>query len=528
MATTPGESSTGGDSEGSGDGTAGAEGTSGGESSAASAADSSGAAETDTEGPSVGPTIESFTVDGDTRPDLSVSGGFELRVVASDDDEVAGATFYRDGELLGEGTALGGGAFSLEWILAGAVENGGTVLEVVVSDSDGNEASEEIITQVDLPNGGVVEGWEFDGGDNSSVWGISPNEDGDEVLWVGNFWNGSESLARIDRIEGPAWEDVTATDSEFAIDSTTLDNGEVLAAISFGTALPRSTAVRRYSPSGSELATEVIGGGPDPDADNYPLGLERDRDENIYVLGSYAGDAISSFLTKLEPDLDLVWTRDITGSAETDGEPFVYDFDVDDDGNVAVVGSRVAGARKLWLATYSPDGALVEQLTLTDEFPRSEGHDVTWTSDGDLVVTGATAATTEGPEDWRWIVRKYDAGLNPLWTEEGPNNTGFGQAIAADPFGNVVSVVLDTCDWVAPAFAYDGCRLVIRKRDADGNLVWQYQGANAAGDFAGPALFFAGFKADVETDRFGFSYVTSIYRPSNGDNGVWWATKHNP
>ncbi|MBV1859792.1 MAG: hypothetical protein KUG77_15380, partial [Nannocystaceae bacterium] len=179
--------------EDSGPGTPGSQDTSGstGEDVDTSSAsgDSTGLTDFGTDGVSP-PTIESFSVDGVTdNPVLAVSGGYLLQVVASDEGGVEGASFYRDGVLLGEGSAVGDGAFLLEWIVSGAADSGDTDLEVIVTGADGEQATAEIVVGVELPDGGVVEGWEFDGGDNSSVWGIHPDRDGDQVVWVGNFWN---------------------------------------------------------------------------------------------------------------------------------------------------------------------------------------------------------------------------------------------------------------------------------------------------------------------------------------------------
>lgn len=498
--------------------------------------DESGSATTQGEGDETAsagaaPVIESFTLDGSSSaPTLSVSGGFDLRVVASDDVGVVSAHFLRDGVSLGQGISDGEGTYFVELIVSGEQDNGDSSLEVVVADVDGNETSAELIADVQVPNGGVVEGWDFDGGGESSSYSISPSPNGDQVVWTGNFWNGDQSLARIDRVEGAPWQDVTENDSEFVIDARHVGGDSVVAAISFGDDFPRSTALRRYSGDGVVVATEVLDGGPDGSVDNYPLGLEVDSEGSLYVMGSYAGSALSSYLMKVDPDFDLLWQRDLTGSAATDGAPFVYDFDVGPDGTVAVVGSRVVGTPKLWLATYSSEGELQDQLTWTDEFVRSEGYDVAWTGDGELVISGAVGGSNSDPDDWQWILRRYDARLSPLWTETGPNNTGFGQAVTVDDFGNIISLVLETCSYEAALFAYTNCRLIARKRSPGGTLIWQYQAASGQAEFAGPALVFPGFKADVEVDRFGYSYMTALHRPPVGGTPTarWWATKHNP
>ncbi len=72
-------------------------------------------------------------------PELVVSGGYQLQVVASDDGGVEGASFYREGVLLGEGAADGEGGFSLEWIVSGAADNDDVILELSSPTMRGNK-----------------------------------------------------------------------------------------------------------------------------------------------------------------------------------------------------------------------------------------------------------------------------------------------------------------------------------------------------------------------------------------------------
>ncbi len=266
--------------------------------------------------------------------------------------------------------------------------------------------------------------------------------------------------------------------------------------------------------------------GSDNNASSWPLGLEADEAGDYYVLGAFTGaGAYSSFLLKANSDYTQEWKRNLTESAETDGAPLVYDFDVRADGQIAVVGSH-AETEYLWLATYTPAGELEEQLSLPSEFDASIGFDVSWDPDGGLVVAGSA---DEGA-GWGRFVRKYDSALLEEWTVDGPGNDDFGLAVTVDDHGHTAVAFTENCNFIDP-FGFNDCRLVLRSYDGSGVMRWQHIAEDSGSEFTGPLFFRPGAKPDIEVDRYGYIYVTALHdRPLGGGETrpQWWAEKHHP
>ena len=476
------------------------------------------------------PTITLFTANG-VESDLavSVSSGVDLRVEATDaDGTVVEAEFFRDGVSVAVIDMETGGGFAAEMLVSGAEENGDSDLEAVVRDNDGNTASATIDASFDLPNGGLIESWNFDNGVSASVYAIRPNAEGDQVVWTGaaEVANGTAVL-RADRAEGASWQSTQNDGATFGSDIIIREDGTHLVAGSFDDAGDLTTGLFEYTSAGNTAGQTTINGAPNPGPNNWALGLEQDSDGRVYILGAYAGAGPSSYLARLTDDLTVDWKRDVTGSAMTDGSPVAYDFDVRADGMIAVVGGRAVGSDKLWIGIYDTSGDLQDQLTLSSEFDTSIGYDVSWFEDGGLVVSG----TVNEGDGWARIVRAYDDELIEEWTLDGPSNDDFAQAVTTDAFGRTIAVSTETCSLNAAGALFDSCRLVVRSYDREGQLRWQHQAEGSDPEFNGPVLFLPGFKADVEVDRYGYVYVSAQHRlPLGGDErrSEWWAEKHHP
>ena len=521
--------STGRDTDGDGDPTSG-DATGATMTTGGGGADDTGPADgSDSTGAALGPTITLFTANGeDSALSVTVAGSILLEVEAEDEDgTVESAAFFRDGELLGMGTAAGSGAFELDFVASGEEENGSDVLEVVVTDDDGNTASAELAAEFQLPNGGLIEGWNFDNGLSASAYAIRPSRDGDEILWTGTAEIDGEGTLRVDRVQGDDWQSTQNADSSFGSDILQREDGTYLVAGSRIDGGDTSTGLFRFSASGTALGDSSINGAPTNGPANWALALEDDDSGRAYVLGTYAGAGSASYLLRLSDDLQVDWKRDVTGSNSTDGSPFTYDFDVRGDGQVAVVGSRPVGSDKLWVAIYDADGELVDQLTLNSEFDTSIGYDVAWFEDGGLVVSG----TYNEGDGWSRFVRAYTEDLLEDWTQTGPANDDFAQAVDTDAFGRVVVGSTETCSLNVEDALFDSCRLVLRSYTRDGQLRWQHQAEGGDAEFNGPVIFLPGFKADVETDRFGYVYLSAQHRlPTmpGDERSEWWAEKHHP
>lgn len=473
------------------------------------------------------PEIVAFTVDGEEgRVEVSSSRGLLLAAVVEDaDDDLQTVEFFRDGDLLAIGVPSGA-AFEAEWIVSGASENGVGVLEVVATDGAGNTATASINAEVGVPNGGLVETWDFDGGELSSAYAVAVEPSGTEVVVVGNNEVAGTSAFRADRVQGPNWGDTTAQDSRFASGVVWRDGGYVVAGDLFESPTERNTQIRVYDESGNQTASALFD--PTPGGElNYPISMETDADGDLYVLGSYLAPGFRSYLMKATGSLDPEWDRDLTGSPETDGAVFAYGFAVREDGESVVVGSRPSGTPKAWIGRYDEGGSLVDQLVLLDEYETSTLYDAAWIPTGGFVVAGAT---DEG-DGWRSFLRRYDDDFNVIWTADGAANDSFALSVDTDDFGNLAFVSAETCGFNQAAAQFVDCRMVVRKNTIDGELVWQFLSAGGAAEFDGPLLFLPGFKSDLTIDRVGYVYATGFHRRPVGGGETrreWWAQQLNP
>ena len=467
--------------------------------------------------------IVEFTINELERPGtVETAQGLQLRVRAEDDGEVVSASFRRGSEVVAQGEPLGDGIFEVEWIVSGAEDNSSDPLEVVVQDDEGLEATASAALVIQMPDGGLIEEWTFDSGVISSVYGISPDPEGEEVVWVGQrTLMDFSSSARFARADG-GWVDTIADDSEFASD-VVRDGADLVTAISLGFGVERTTAVRFFNPQGTEANTVTLQGAPGPNTANHPLGLERDAEGRLYILSAYTSGTPGSFLMRLSGNGAVDWSRDVTGWSRTEGTPFVHDFDVSQDGRIALVGGSGGQA---WVAVLDAEGALEEQ-SVAGGFSGSVLYDVTWTGADDLLAVGAT---NDGSGWSRWV-RAYSDDLIPGWEDQGTQDGGFTVAVAADHRGRAVSVSTEACDFDDTSFAFLDCRLTVRKYSPDGDVLWLEQSEGGAQEFNGPVLLLPGFHADVEFDRYGYVYFSAPHEFQAGDGSArseWWMQKHHP
>ncbi len=481
----------------------------------------------ETDGKESAPTIETFLINGDSSS-VEVDQASDVVLVATvvdADGNLEAVEFSRDGESLGP-TTVDGDEFSVSFVVSGVEMNEDSQLEVRASDEAGNFTTATIDLAVDMPNGGLVEGWNFDNGESSAVYAIHPTDAGD-VLWTGQVVQGGDLAMRVDRAEGSVWQETASLGRDFATGILDRDDGSFVVAAAVGSGFDLQTELRVYSAGGVATADQAYDGSPN-NTSNWPLGLERDQAGDYFMLGSYIGaEAFSSFLLKTDSALNEEWVRDVTGSAATNGSPFVYDFDVRGDGMIALSGSRVVGnGNKLWIGIYDTGGGLEDQTTLSTEFDDSIGYDVAWTTDG-LVVAGAT---NDG-DGWARFARAYNDSLVSQWTVDGPANTDFSLAVTEDSFGRVVVASTETCSFNAATAAFDDCRLVLRSYDSEGTLRWQHIAEGGDPEFVGPLLARPGFNADIETDRLGYVYVSAQHQLPVGGNeerSEWWSERHHP
>ena len=243
--------------------------------------------------------------------------------------------------------------------------------------------------------------WDFDNGQGGSVLGLHPTPDGDELVWTGQVFVDGDQGMRIDRVVGPAWQGNATNDDDQGADVCPLPDGGYIAASAAGDAFDLETRLRLYSASGTETNSGLFDGSDNGES-NWPLGIEIDDAGDYYVLGAFVGpESFESYLLKSNSNFTQDWKRSLTTSPETDGAPFVYDFDVRGDGRIALAG---ADNSRIWIAVLDSDGQVEDQITLVSEFDQSIAYDITWTPSGDIVVAGAT---NDGG-GWARFVRMYD------------------------------------------------------------------------------------------------------------------------
>lgn len=471
------------------------------------------------------PTVVELTVNGDKRPEaVEAAQALQLRAVAEDDGDVVSATFSQGGDVVAIGAPVGDGAFEVEWIASGADFNTTDPLQVVVVDDDGLEGTASLQLDVNMPNGGLIEEWTFDSGVVATAYGISPDPEGEEVVWVGQRTLGDQSSsARFARADG-GWVDTIADDSEFASD-VVRDDQDLVTAVSLGFGVNRTTAIRFFDPQGNEESTVELQGAPGPSTANHPIALERDALGRLYVLSVYTSGTppLGSYLMRLSANGAIDWERDITGWSRADGDAFVYDFDVSSDGRIALAGT--SGAQG-WIGILSTEGGLEEQLVVGD-FSQSVLYDVAWSGESDVVAVGA--ANNGG--GWTRLARAYSDDLLPRWEDTAAPTGAFTQAVGTDHLGRIVTLSTEACELNTDSLAFEDCRLVVRKYSQNGTVLWQDQPEGGNREFNGPVLLLPGFKPDVEFDRLGYIYFSALHEFQAADGSArseWWMQKYHP
>jgi len=161
-----------------------------------------------------------------------------------------------------------------------------------------------------------------------------------------------------------------------------------------------------------------------------------------------------------------VWTRTYDG--EDAGDAIAHGVAVDAAGNVIVVGEQfvVGQSANMWFAKYTSEGDLLWTKTVVGA---GAGIDVARAvavgADQAIVAVGELAVQGKGGNLW---VQKMDGAGKEVWTQtyDGPASLGdSGNGVAIDPAGNIYVggshyelIGLDNA--------------VVRKYDADGNLLW--------------------------------------------------------
>jgi hypothetical protein len=479
--------------------------------------------ESDDEPLAVPPTIDVFTVDGSEMPDaIASASAIEIVVEASDaDGEIVEVEILRNGVVLA--TIPAPGPYTAEWVIGGEAFDGVHEFTARAVDDDGLDTTADPITlTVDVPNGGMVDEWPFDGGEDDLVYRVWTDEEGSEVLAGGLSYLAGTPTLKIDRLVGPTWVGASANPQP-ASGVVGLPNGDFVATSWDG--INKSVRLR-YNTNGTQLDEEIIDWTPanvPPESFEAPLDLAVDSEGSVYATGIFAtGQNFDTFmLRKFADDGTSVWN--VYGSNPMTYPVPPYAVRIDVSGDTVAISGQLRGApepptARMWMGRYGTNGGLIDQL----EIPDFAG--MAWAvgigDQGDIMLGGARYDM--GLDMNKAWVARYDDELNQVWVKD-EDHPGIGATIAAhiDPWGDSVVVQVIECEGGLPATV--GCDLRIRKYDPEGTLVWEHLIDDDT--FQGPQLLPIG--GDLHFDRYGYIYL-AVTRAGLMMNLDWWVSKFNP
>ena len=417
-----------------------------------------------------------------------------------------------------------------------------TVVEITFSEAMDQDSVEAAFSMDNGSKAAVPGTFSWTGGD--TVLTFTPDSDLDEnTLYTVSITTTAQSVAG-DSLPNPFAMDFTSVDlwiyTHDGGDSgyedgnaiTVGPDGHYYAIGTLDLSANDDIWIQEFDLHGTELDTEIIDGTENDNDKGYGIAL--DGSGNLYAAGitSVSGEAANIWVRKFDSSWTSQWTDTYNGSANA--SDFGYGIAVDGSGNVYAVGAEydTVQSSNIWLRKYNESG--VPQWTEIHDGPASGGD---WgkavaldEANSALYVVGAEVTSGEDNNIW---VRKYDLDGNDIWTEvyngaDNANDSGYG--IAVDSVGNVYAsgdtkvtgekdnlwlrkydsngtilwteiydlaneidrgkaVTVDFEDnvivagWEQPAgkaIPYDA---LVRKYDADGNLLWSWSYDGSGGDY---------------------------------------------
>ena len=473
-----------------------------------------------TDGPMpIPPTIDVFTVAGSETPDqVTAASAVAIVVEASDaDGEITQVELMRNGEVFA--TIPAPGPYVGEFLIGGEAFDGNYQFTARAVDDDGLEAmAGPISLAVDVPNGGLVENWTFDGGEDDIVYRVWVDEEGSEVVASGMSYVMGVSQMRVDRVVGDDWVTDIGTNTSPASGVVGLPGGDYVA-VSWN---QNQSARYRFDPTGLQTDEEQSDWSPPnvpTDGFEAPLDLAVDDEGNYYATGIFAtGQDYDTFmLRKFAEDGSNVWNVYGSNAMTYPIPPYTVRLDVA--GDTVVIAGQLRQAmpvvNRMWMGRFGTNGGLMDQIEVAD----FEG--TAWAvgigDQGDIML-GGSRFVDGGNQAW---LARYDASATQLWVKDDPH-PGIGATVAADidPWGDSVIVNVVDCD--GGFLATVGCDLQIRKYDVEGSLIWEQIYDDDL--FLGPALL--PLSGDLHFDRYGYVYVAITH--GNMANADWWISKFTP
>ncbi len=283
----------------------------------------------------------------------------------------------------------------------------------------------------------------------------------------------------------------TADDSATALTSGA--DGSIYVAGITGGALEGSNSgcrdafLRKYDVDGNVVWTRQFGTA----ADDGAFALTTGPDGGIYVagytLGTLCGSAAGpqAIMRKYDADGNVLWIRQFGAGPVDYAEALTAG-----PGGIYVAGQTWGplggiffGVIDAYLRKYDADGNIVwtQQIgTAGDDDTRG----VTAGPDGSIYVSGWTTGALEGSNagDFDAILRKYDADGNVLWTRQfGTAGNDYAYPLTAGPDGIYVAGYTNGSLDGSSAGGYDA---FVRKYGADGTVLWARQFGTAGNDYA--------------------------------------------
>lgn len=479
------------------------------------------ASTTETDGPQpLPPSIDVFTVAGSESPaEVTAAGAVAIVVEASDaDGEVTQVELLRDGEVFA--TIPAPGPYVGEFLIGGESFDGSYDFTARAVDDEGLEATAgPIALDVNVPNGGIVDTFTLDGGEDDILYRVWAGPEGAQVVGAGSSVVAGTNMIRADRLVGPAWMDQVGMINSFGSGIVGLPSGD-FAGVTWNNV---ESVYMRFGPGGALQSTDVSNWPPAnvaPEQFEAPLDIAADAEGNTYTTGIFATglDYDAFMLRQHDPAGAVGWTVYGINPMTYPIPPYAVRLDVG--GDTVLVGGQLRQAdpavNRPWFARFSTQGGLLSQVEPVD----FDG--MIWATGIDElgnVVVGGAHFVDGGSIPW---AARYDANDQQVWFGE-MDLLGLGLVFAADidPWGDTVIAAVIDCDG---GFVFStGCDLVVRKHDPSGTLVWE-QTFDDDG-FTGPAIVPLG--GDLHFDRFGYAYVGLSHANANM-NLDWWITKFNP
>ncbi len=261
--------------------------------------------------------------------------------------------------------------------------------------------------------------------------------------------------------------------------------------------------VAKFDKDGTELWRRQIGSTADDDA----TGLDTDGQGNIYVCGqtkgvltSPTGGFYDAFLTRLDCDGTIVWTRQfgtlsIDGAwsvaANSSGDTYLCGWTLDS------LGGPNLGNYDCFIVKYDSGGTQVwarQFGTVHDDSVRGIALD----TNGDVLVAGSTMGSFGGVafgDSDVYLVRFDESGDTQWIRQVGSASYDSASGVAVDPVGNSYVVGTTLGDLGGPNLGHSDAYTA--KFSPDGEHLWTRHHGTSLWDYA----------TSVGTDESGYAFV---------------------